>query len=94
MKSIKMYSILLLLVANIGAYAQFGKNKVQYQEFDWKYIQSPNFDVYYDAGTKYLAEFTAFSAEKALRSIQGCGWLSPLYVYSPESNLSVLRIPH
>lgn len=71
MKSIKIYSILLLLVANIGAFAQFGKNKVQYQEFDWKYIQSPNFDVYYDAGTKYLAEFTAFSAEKALRSIQG-----------------------
>ncbi len=71
MKSLKIYSLLLLLVTNISLFAQFGKNKVQYQEFDWKYIQSPNFDIYYDNGSKYLAEFTAFSAEKALRSIQG-----------------------
>lgn len=66
----KLFIIILIIILNVSAYAQFGKNKVQYQKFDWKYIQSPNFDIYYDNGTKYLAEYTAFSAEKALISIQ------------------------
>lgn len=51
------------------AYSQFGQNKVQYRKFDWKYIQSPNFDIYY-YDTKYLAEATANWAEEALSSIQ------------------------
>ncbi len=50
--------------------AQFGKNKVQYQDFTWQYIQSKNFDVYFAEGGEYLAKFTAISAEKALVSIQ------------------------
>ena len=28
-------------------FAQFGKNIVQYEEFDWKYIQTAHFDIYY-----------------------------------------------
>ncbi|OGU56250.1 MAG: hypothetical protein A2X64_10090 [Ignavibacteria bacterium GWF2_33_9] len=50
--------------------AQFGKNKVQYQTFNWMYIQSEHFDIYYDAGSKYLAEFCAHMAEKSLQVIQ------------------------
>jgi Tol biopolymer transport system component len=60
----------LIIISSIGAFAQFGKNKVQYDEFKWKYIQSLHFDVYYDEGTKYLAEFTAVSAERSLKAIQ------------------------
>src|SRR4051812_27994752 len=48
----------------------FGKNKVQYKDFDWKFIQSPHFDVYFYQGGRELAEFTADHAEKALESIQ------------------------
>ena len=48
----------------------FGKNKVQYQTFDWKYIQSENFDVYYHQGGLYAAKFTAKKAEEALQEIQ------------------------
>ena len=66
--------ITILFVMLFGSYsessAQFGKNKVQYDVFDWKYIESKHFDVYYDDGIKYLAKFTALSAEKALISIQ------------------------
>lgn len=58
------------LVLAVQLNAQFGKNKVQYQDFDWKYIESKHFDVYYNAGSKYLAVFTAIEAEKALQSIQ------------------------
>ncbi len=48
----------------------FGKNKVEYKNFDWKFIQSPHFDVYFYQGGRELAEFTADHAESALDSIE------------------------
>lgn len=48
----------------------FGKNKVQYQNFDWKYIQSGNFDIYYHQGGDYVAKYAAIAAEEALREIE------------------------
>src|SRR5688572_22760073 len=48
----------------------FGKNKVQYREFQWKYIQSPHFDIYFYQGGKEMAEFAAEVCEPALESIQ------------------------
>ncbi|MBP3192350.1 peptidase MA family metallohydrolase [Natronogracilivirga saccharolytica] len=47
-------------------YFGFGKNRVQYSQFDWRFIQSDHFDVYYyDSKNYYLAEFTAKSLEAA-----------------------------
>lgn len=44
----------------------FGKNRVQYEKFDWRIIQSDHFDVYYyDSENYLLAEFTAHSLEAA-----------------------------
>lgn len=58
-------------LATVQATAQFGKNKVQYRDFDWKFIQSANFDVYYyDESGLNLAMFTADVAENALSSIE------------------------
>jgi hypothetical protein len=48
----------------------FGQNKVQYTHFNWYYIQSAHFDVYFSDGGESIASFTAFSAEEALVSIQ------------------------
>ncbi len=60
----------LLLVTALPA-QEFGKNKVQYRDFDWKFIQSANFDVYYyDQAGLNLATFTANVAEEALESLQ------------------------
>ncbi|RPI69066.1 MAG: hypothetical protein EHM43_02965 [Ignavibacteriae bacterium] len=70
-------SVVFLLIAGLSATAQFsgslpfGKNKVQYQRFNWKYIQSENFDVYYHQGGEYAAKFTAMKAEEALKAIEG-----------------------
>jgi Tol biopolymer transport system component len=47
----------------------FGKNKVQYKDFEWYFIQSDHFDVYFTDGGDYLAEFTADVAESALVSL-------------------------
>ncbi len=66
--------ILQLSYATLPASAQvgasFGKNKVEYKDFHWEYIQSPHFDVYFYQGGRALAEFTADHAEAALDSIE------------------------
>ncbi len=48
----------------------FGKNKVEYKDFKWHFIQSPHFDVYFYQGGRKLAEFVADHAEKSLDSIE------------------------
>ncbi len=52
--------------AQVGAI--YGKNKVEYKDFEWHFIQSPHFDVYYYQGGYQLAEFVADHAERALDS--------------------------
>lgn len=65
------FNILFLIVflLNCPAFAQFGKNKVQYKDFDWFYIQTDHFDIYFTNGGETLTEFAAHSAEDALESI-------------------------
>lgn len=85
MKNTKFYCILkpiqfviTLLVASVSVlffnteslHAQFGRNKVQYQKFEWKYIQSKHFDIYFAQGGQYLAEYASFVAEDALNKIE------------------------
>lgn len=50
--------------------ASFGKNKVQYKNFEWHFIQTNHFDVYYSQGGYQLATFTAHAAEMAYDSIR------------------------
>ena len=59
----------LFVIALPDAYSQFGKNKVQYKVFDWKFIQSKHFDVYFSQGGYDLAVYTAFVAETSLASL-------------------------
>jgi len=47
----------------------FGQNKVQYREFDWEFISSPHFDVYYYGDEIELANFTMDAAIKAYEQI-------------------------
>ncbi len=55
---ILLASIFLPLLVNgqiIGS-REFGKNRVQYKEFDWLFYSTDNFDVYYYAGGKEQAK--------------------------------------
>lgn len=45
----------------------FGRNKVQYNNYLWEYIQTPHFDIYFSEGGYDLAVFTAEEAERAYR---------------------------
>lgn len=57
-----------LSMAQTGA--AFGKNKVQYARFDYYYIQSDHFDIYFTEGGEFLAQFAAVAAESAYTSIR------------------------
>lgn len=71
--SILFLGILILAVDSMSAFAQyypFGKNRVQYEDFEWRYIQSTHFDVYYYGEKNYeLAEFSAKSIESAYKQL-------------------------
>lgn len=68
-------STVILLAALLGAGAAhsqtsgFGKNKVQYRTFDWHYLQTTHFDVYFDVGDELIAAFAADAAESAYVSV-------------------------
>jgi Tol biopolymer transport system component len=63
----------LLLIVSGSSSSQnsvFGKNKVQYKDFDWEYIQTNHFDIYFSQNGYELAEFTASAAEDAYESVR------------------------
>lgn len=60
----------VVFLAQLCLFAQFGKNKVQYKYFDWYYIQTNHFDIYFPNDGDTLAEFAAHIAEDALTKIQ------------------------
>ncbi len=59
-----------LLAFSVSYSQQFGQNKVNYKEFDWYYIQTKHFDIYFTADGKDIAEFAAHVAETALADIE------------------------
>lgn len=66
MKLIINIALFILAFANAQS---FGQNKVQYRDFDWNYIQTSHFDLYYYGGQQELAEFAAEIAEKSYEQI-------------------------
>ncbi len=46
-------------------YYFFGRNKVQYEKFDWKLIKTKHFDIYYYGRFRHLAQIGAAYAEEA-----------------------------
>ena len=73
MKKVFLPVVMALLVSAGMLRAQstnFGKNKVQYKQFHWHYLQSAHFDIYYYEGGYELAQFCAEIAESSLTSIE------------------------
>ncbi len=66
-------TILLALISIIEVEAQnsvFGKNKVQYKNFQWEFIQTDHFDIYFSQNGYDIAQFAAHAAEVAYSSIK------------------------
>lgn len=48
----------------------FGRNKVQYNDFDWQILKTEHFDIYYYKEMEELAEQGAFYAEESYRYLE------------------------
>jgi len=46
----------LLVTAGAARGAQFGRNKIQYESFDWQIVHTEHFDVYYYDGSEEVAD--------------------------------------
>jgi len=57
--------LFLFLLTSSGLAQYFGKNKVQYKSFEWYYIQTRHFDIYYYENGYDVAEFAAEVLEDA-----------------------------
>ncbi len=67
--------VLLFISINDNIIAQsfqteFGKNRVQYHDFEWSFYESENFIVYFYQGGQDLAKYTLKTAETELPEIQ------------------------
>jgi hypothetical protein len=74
-KLIGRLSCALVLFFSFNSYAQvnavqFGKNRVQYQNFKWKYYQTDNFNTYFSQDGLEIAKYVAQVAEKELPGLE------------------------
>ncbi len=91
MKTLRLISILIgFILTGSSLEAQlyyFGRNKVQYTEFDWHVLKTDHFDIYYYTEMKDLAERGAAFAEDAYKELEQrfnftMGRRVPLVLYS------------
>jgi len=68
MKRLNLIYLLVLISIGLSFLTgqSFGKNKVQYHDFNWSFIQSPHFDIYYYGDGLDLAEFNFSNSELGL----------------------------
>ena len=107
-KKITLGLLLTLFVSTIiveEAFSQFfsfGKNRVQYETFDWRFIETDHFDIYYyDSKNYHLAQFTAETVESSLKQlVEDIGTpltdRIPVIIYDSHSDFSqtnVVRLP-
>jgi hypothetical protein len=65
----------LMFLLSFHCYAQvsavqYGKNRVQYQKFKWKYYQTSNFNTYFSQNGLDIAKYVAQVAEKELPNLE------------------------
>jgi len=73
MKRIAAYICLVLLMTGSDALSQsfyFGRNKVQYTDFQWMVLTTAHFNIYYYPEMKELAEIGANFAEESYRILE------------------------
>ena len=71
MNIVKIYNLLIFFfLLNLGISSDFGKNIVQYKDFDWYYIQTQHFDIYVSDSTGYHINFLNKTTENAYNKIE------------------------
>lgn len=75
MKKVNSFLLLVVVFFSLETTAQvstveFGKNRVQYQKFNWKYYQTDNFNTYFSQDGLALGKYVAQIAEEELSGIE------------------------
>lgn len=92
-RTLKSLSLLFFLLAVMltadaqfynGTQQSFGKNRVQYNDFEWTFYQFKRFDTYFYKGGKELAEFTGRTADAEIDDIE------KLYDYNTDGRLQFM----
>ncbi|MEO9210692.1 MAG: hypothetical protein ABI208_06315, partial [Ginsengibacter sp.] len=73
-KKIFVLSLMLLVFAGMAkaqvSSVEFGKNRIQYQKFNWEYYQTQNFNSYFYQNGEEIAKYVAQIAEEELLKIE------------------------
>ncbi|MBN1300224.1 MAG: hypothetical protein JW995_03330 [Melioribacteraceae bacterium] len=64
---LKKYVLLIFVLPTVlnAQFYFFGRNKIQYEDFEWKVLKTEHFDIYYYNDFEEMAEIGASYAEKA-----------------------------
>ncbi len=65
-----LFFTVLFTSVNYCQYYFFGRNKVQYDDFDWKIIRTKHFNIYYYGEVEKIAEIGAAYAEDAYEELK------------------------
>jgi hypothetical protein len=94
---------LLAACALVPAQAQFGKNKITYENFDWKIYKSPHFDIHYYPSIEIFLEDVVSYAESAYLKISKdldheLRFRVPLIIYKThgefqQTNVTLAELP-
>ncbi|MEL7001402.1 MAG: translocation protein TolB [Bacteroidota bacterium] len=89
--------IFLILLAPAITYGQqtfdkFGRNRIQYEQFDWRFLSSDNFDFYYYRGSEKIAKESIEYLEKEFDRITDMIGFPPysktkIFLYNSISDL-------
>jgi len=70
-KLIKISTFILLLNLSLNAqFTYFGRNKVQYEKFDWQVLKTEHFDIYYYPQFTEISEIGAHFAEESYEDLK------------------------
>jgi hypothetical protein len=100
MKRLIVLIVLAFSLTAGGLFSQetyFGKNKVRYKDFDWKYIQTRHFDIHFYDSAYATAEFAAEVMESSYAEISeelnyNLQQRIPLFIYNSQNDLQQTNI--
>ncbi len=60
----------VLLLSTLNGQFYFGRNKIQYEQFDWQVLNTPHFQIYYYPDEELLAQAAAAWAEETFDELE------------------------
>ena len=94
--------IFLLIISNIvysqnSIYNEIGKNRIQYESFNWEVIYTNNFEVYYNSNSLNIAEITSKHLENNFSSLTNYVGHQPfqktkVFIYNSDRDLNQSNI--